>query len=47
MEIQQIRNATNKIDFGGVTFLLDPWLIKAAWELSLICPRETSGSRIR
>lgn len=26
MEIQQIRNATNKIDFGGVTFLLDPWL---------------------
>lgn len=26
MEIQQIRNATNKIKFGGVTFLLDPWL---------------------
>ena len=26
MEIQQIRHAANKITFGGVTFLLDPWL---------------------
>ncbi len=26
MTIQQIRNATNKITFGGKTFLLDPWL---------------------
>lgn len=26
MRIQQIRNATIKIEYGGVTFLLDPWL---------------------
>lgn len=26
MKIQQIRNATMKIVYGGVTFLLDPWL---------------------
>lgn len=26
MQIQQIRNATNKIHYGGKTFLLDPWL---------------------
>lgn len=26
MKIQQIRNATMKINYGGVTFLLDPWL---------------------
>lgn len=26
MRIQQIRNATLKIIYGGVTFLLDPWL---------------------
>lgn len=26
MKIQQIRNATLKIIYGGVTFLLDPWL---------------------
>lgn len=28
MEIRQIRNATNKIQYGGKTFLLDPWLEK-------------------
>lgn len=27
MKIQQIRNATLKITFGGKTFLVDPWLI--------------------
>lgn len=26
MQIKQIRNATNKIQYGGKTFLLDPWL---------------------
>lgn len=26
MEIKQIRNATNKIRYGGKIFLLDPWL---------------------
>ena len=26
MKIQQIRNATLKISYGGITFLLDPWL---------------------
>lgn len=28
MKIQQIRNATVKISFGGITWLVDPWLIK-------------------
>lgn len=28
MKIQQIRNATLKIEFGGQTFLIDPWLLK-------------------
>lgn len=28
MKITQIRNATLKIEFGGVTFIVDPWLIK-------------------
>ena len=28
MKIQQIRNATLKIGFGGHTFLVDPWLVK-------------------
>ncbi|WP_288201749.1 MBL fold metallo-hydrolase [uncultured Megasphaera sp.] len=28
MEIQQIRNATNKITYAGKTFLVDPWLVK-------------------
>ncbi len=27
MDIQQIRNATNKIVYGGKTFLVDPWLV--------------------
>ena len=26
MKIQQIRNATLKIIYGGLTFLVDPWL---------------------
>ena len=26
MKIEQIRNATLKIEYGGITFLLDPWL---------------------
>lgn len=26
MKITQIRNATNRIEYGGLTFLLDPWL---------------------
>ena len=26
MKIQQIRNATVKVEMGGVTFLVDPWL---------------------
>ena len=26
MIIQQIRNATLKIMYGGITFLVDPWL---------------------
>lgn len=26
MRIQQIRNATLKIDYAGITFLVDPWL---------------------
>lgn len=26
MKIQQIRNATLKIEYGGVVFLIDPWL---------------------
>ena len=26
MRIQQIRNATLKIEYGDVTFLIDPWL---------------------
>lgn len=26
MKIQQIRNATLKIEYGGIKFLLDPWL---------------------
>jgi L-ascorbate metabolism protein UlaG (beta-lactamase superfamily) len=26
MIIQQIRNATLKIEYGGNTFLIDPWL---------------------
>ncbi|MCR5834540.1 MAG: MBL fold metallo-hydrolase [Selenomonadaceae bacterium] len=28
MKIKQIRNATLKVTFGGVTFLVDPWLVK-------------------
>lgn len=28
MKIQQIRHATNKITYGGKTFLVDPWLVK-------------------
>ena len=28
MKIQQIRNATLKIQYGGHTFLVDPWLLK-------------------
>ena len=27
MKIRQIRNATLRINFGGVEFLIDPWLI--------------------
>ena len=27
MKIRQIRNATLRINFGGVEFLTDPWLI--------------------
>ena len=27
MKIKQIRNATLRINFGGVEFLIDPWLI--------------------
>lgn len=26
MKFQQIRNATTKIEYGGLTFLIDPWL---------------------
>lgn len=26
MNVQQIRNATLKIQYGGTTFLVDPWL---------------------
>lgn len=26
MEIQQIRNATQRIHYAGKTFLIDPWL---------------------
>ena len=29
MKIQQIRNATLKLTYGGKTFLIDPWLIGA------------------
>lgn len=28
MKIKQIRSATNKITYGGKTFLLDPWLVE-------------------
>ncbi len=28
MKIQQVRNATLKITFGGKTFLIDPWLME-------------------
>lgn len=28
MEFQHIRNATIKITYGGITFLVDPWLIE-------------------
>lgn len=28
MKIRQIRNATLKLEYGGNTFLVDPWLIK-------------------
>lgn len=28
MKIQQIRNATVKIEYSGTTFLVDPWLLK-------------------
>ena len=28
MKIKQIRSATNKIFYGGKTFLLDPWLVE-------------------
>lgn len=28
MEIEQIRNATVRITFGGKTFLMDPWLVE-------------------
>ena len=27
MKIKQIRNATLRVNFGGVEFLIDPWLI--------------------
>ena len=27
MKIKQIRNATLRINFGGVEFLTDPWLV--------------------
>lgn len=27
MKIKQIRNATNRIEFAGTTFLVDPWLM--------------------
>lgn len=26
MKFQQIRNATTKLEYGGTTFLVDPWL---------------------
>ena len=26
MKVQQIRNATTKLEYGGTTFLVDPWL---------------------
>lgn len=29
MKITQIRNATLKIEFGGINFLIDPWLNKS------------------
>ncbi len=30
MKIRQIRNATLRINFGGVEFLIDPWLVSKA-----------------
>ena len=27
MKIKQIRNATLRLEYGGKTFLIDPWLI--------------------
>ena len=30
MKIKQIRNATFRINFGGVEFLTDPWLVSKA-----------------
>ena len=27
MKIKQIRNATNRIEYAGTTFLVDPWLM--------------------
>ena len=27
MKIKQIRNATLRINFGGVEFFIDPWLV--------------------
>ena len=30
MRIKQIRNATLRVTFGGVEFLVDPWLVSKA-----------------
>ena len=30
MKIKQIRNATLRVTFGGVKFLVDPWLVSKA-----------------
>lgn len=27
MKLTQIRNATNKLSYNGITFLIDPWLM--------------------
>lgn len=41
MRIQQIRNATLKIEYGDVTFLIDPWLQDKPYVfLTLTCVRK-------
>ena len=43
MKLTQIRNATNRLEYAGTTFLIDPWLAPKH-TLSFVCLLYTSPS---